>query len=160
MKSILIILIVVVSFYSTNSHDLTGYYNCNHNGKRINLQLKDDSFCIIKTSILLSHFVDTLKWSYKDGLLSFSEIDTNYVEFNDSIMLITTPERALYADNHILFFQDNSFFVFYSTAIDTGYRTEDFYFVRKQINGEEEKTIKDLFGDSVTIMNNLGYKFE
>jgi hypothetical protein len=130
---------------------------CNNNGKRISLQLKSNNQCIIKTTYLLAHFIDTLEWNYRDSVLYFKDIDTNYVDFNDSTSLITTPEKALYSDNHILFFQDNSFFVFYNAAIDTGYKTEDFYFVRKQISGEEERTIKVLFGDTASILEKLGY---
>jgi hypothetical protein len=113
--------------------------------------------CVISTTYTRVRVIDTLEWNFRDGILYFADIDTNYIELGDTIALITTPERALFSDNHILFFQDNSFFVFYNTAIDTGYKTEDFYFIKKRLSGEEEQTIKVLFGDTASILEKLGY---
>ncbi len=156
MKRFFIILIAVLpSMYL--SIDIEGNYFCNQKGKQISLKLDSNNVCVISTTYTRVRVIDTLEWNFRDGILYFADIDTNYIELGDTIALITTPERALFSDNHILFFQDNSFFVFYNTAIDTGYKTEDFYFIKKRLSGEEEQTIKVLFGDTASILEKLGY---
>ncbi len=151
-------IIIVYTFLITScttSYKITGNYFCHNNGKQISLSLDSNNFCVVKTTYMRAKIIDTLKWENNDGILYFSDIDTNYINLGDTIALITSPNKALYSNNHILFFQDSSFFVFYNIAIDTGYKSEDFYFVRKQTTGEEEQTIKKHFGKTKTILKKL-----
>lgn len=154
-RIVFIIFALLPSMYF--SFEIEGNYFCNQMGKHISLKLDSNNVCVVTTTYTRERVIDTLEWSFRDGILYFADIDTNYIDLGDTVALITTPERALYSDNHILFFQDNRFFVFYNTAIDTGYKTEDFYFIRKRLSGEEERTIKELFGDTLSILKKLGY---
>jgi hypothetical protein len=153
-KKILIAYVLLITS-CTASYDIVGDYFCNQKGKQISLSLDSNNFCVVKTKYMRVKVIDTLKWENNDGILYFSDIDTNYINLGDTIALITLPEKALFSKSHILFFQDSSFFVFYNTAIDTGYQSEDFYFVRKQITGEEEQIIKKNFGKTNKILIKL-----
>ena len=82
------------------------------------------------------------------------KIDTNYLNYSDSSELITLPSKALYSKGHILFYMDSTFVVFYKVKKDEGYKGE-FYYTLKQVSGQETKTIRKLFGDSLTIINKL-----
>lgn len=139
------------------SFDIVGNYFCNNQGKRISLNFHANNTCVFELTYTRVTVVDTLTWHLNNDIIYFSDIDTNYIDLGDTIALIAIPEKALCSDNHILFFQNKSLFLFYNTAIDTGYKTEDFYFINKRLSGEEEQTINELFGDRITILMKLGY---
>ncbi|NLL28656.1 MAG: hypothetical protein GX259_07655 [Bacteroidales bacterium] len=157
MKRFFLIIFPIFLFIHSISFDIEGNYFCYNKGKGINLKLDSNNTCVLSVTYTRVMVVDTLTWCLNDDVISFFDIDTNYIDLGDTIALVTIPERALFSDNHILYYQDNRFFVFYNTSIDTGYKTEDFYFIRKQLSGEEEKTIQKLFGDTISILKKLGY---
>jgi len=148
-------LIILLSFTFTTYYDICGYYRCDHSGKSYLLELDSNNIGVIKTVFLRSRYFDTIEWRYENDMLYFNKIDTNYVTVGDSLYALTLPNRALYSDGYILFYYDNYFLIFYNTKLDTCYKDE-FFYTLKRISGEEAKIINQHFGDTVSILKKLG----
>ncbi len=153
MKHLIVIVLIFLTSCQLN-RKVEGYYRCDNSGKRYALELNSHDSCTLNTVIIRKKYTDVFEWNKNKDVIYFSNIDTNYFVFDDSVTLITIPSRALYSKGHILFYMDSTFMVFYKVKKGEGYKGE-FYYTLKQVSGEESKTINKLFGDSLSIINKL-----
>ena len=156
MMKYVIILATVILWSCKTTSMIEGVYRCDNTGKRMSLVLASDGDGYLYTQIGMNRFIDTINWSLQKGIINIDNIDSVYLDIDDSQIIITIPSLGLYSSGHILFLMNNSFFVFYKTEKDKKNK-DDFYYTLKQTSGEEEQTIKKYFGDTVQIINLLNH---
>ena len=159
IKYIITIILLAIASCQSSNKSIGGLYRCDNDGKSYALELNSCDSGVMRSIIIRKRYTDVFEWTKNDDIIYFSNIDTNYFYFDDSKILVTIPTKALYSKEHILFYMDSTFMVFYKVKKDEGYKGE-FYYTLKQVSGEETKTIRKLFGDSLTIINKLQHDRE
>jgi len=154
-----ILTVFLFAFFSCSSEkQLIGYYRCDNSGKSIGMTIDHNNEAIISLIEMRQRFVDTVKWTVYNDLLYLTQIDTGLINFGDSIGGFSIPPRGLFAKDYLLFYIDNTFFVFYKIEKRKKSKVkyqDEFYYVSKQVSGEEERIIKKYFGDTNLIVNYL-----
>ena len=92
-----------------------GFYRCDNSGKSMSLKFKSNNVAYLNIATGMNRFMDTIEWIHERNFIFFTEIDSNYLDYGDSIGLITLPSKALYSKGHILFYMDSTFMIFYKS---------------------------------------------
>jgi hypothetical protein len=154
-----ILTFVLFAFFSCSSEkEIIGYYRSDNSGKSIGLIIDNNNEAIISLVEFRQIFIDTVEWIVDKDLICLTQIDTGLINFGDSIGTFSFPSRGLFAKDYLLFYLDKTFFVFYKIEKTKKRKVkyqDEFYYVSKQVSGEEERLIKKYFGDSNQIINYL-----
>lgn len=156
---LLFLLLFIGYFFSCSpKKEIIGFYRCDNSGKKMAIDINSTNVAVISLIEMRQSFVDTVSYKIEKGLLHLTAIDTCFISLGDSLAFFLMPDKALFNKNYILFYVDSSFFLFYKVRknhLNSLYLNDEFYYVSKQVSGEETEIIKKNFGDSLSIINSL-----